>query len=174
MLADMLGFLSPDVSLKLAYGLGFMFFTLLMASVSDLRKMTIDAGFMSMWIGFLAMMFWYDYSTNMELLWLKWLLIIGLGILSWRGIGKIFSLARADVVAVSAVCSVLDAPYVIVFYIILVVVNQLGFYPLKLFGKRDKYPFMPVIWLSLVTMIFILGIVEWNVIWKFVTENIPS
>ncbi|MCK4634286.1 MAG: hypothetical protein KAT37_00250 [Candidatus Aenigmarchaeota archaeon] len=170
MLANMLEFMSSGASLKLVYGLGFMFFTLLVASVSDLRKMTIKAEFMTMWICFSILMLWHDYTAGMEFLWFKWLLIIILGTLSWKGLGKIFSLARADVIAISAVCSVLELPYIIFFYIILVLVNKIGLYPLKLFGKKGKYPFMPVIWFSLLIIIIILGIVEWDVILGIITN----
>jgi len=160
---------SPEVSLKMVYGLGFMFFTLLVASVSDLKSMTIKAEFLTMWLGFSAIMFWHDYITGTELMWWKWGLITTLGIFSWKGIGKIFSLARADVVAVSAVCSVLEIPYILLFYIILILVNKVGLYPLKIFGKKDKYPFMPVIWFSLVLLILLLGVIEWNAVWEFIS-----
>ena len=162
--------ISSDVSLKLVYGLGFMFFTLLMASVSDLKNLTIKAEFVSMWIGFSVLMFAYDFFTA-DYLWWKWLLIIALGVLSWKGIGKIFSLARADVIAVSAVCSVLETPYIILFYIILIFVNKIGSYPLKLFGRHNKYPFMPVIWFSLLIMIFILGIAKWDALFAFLWQK---
>ena len=155
--------LSSGASLKVVYGLGFMFFTLLMASVSDLRKLTIKAEFVSTWLGFSLLMFAYDYF-NYEYVWWKWFLIVLLGILSWRGTGKIFSLARADVVAISAVCSVLEIPYIVLFYIILLVTNAIAIYPLKFFRRGNKYPFMPVILLSLVILILILGIVNLHVI----------
>ncbi|UCG95480.1 MAG: hypothetical protein JSV92_00290 [archaeon] len=169
MLENLPSILAPEVSLKLVYGLGFMFFTLLVASVSDLRKMVIKAEFLTMWTAFAILMFLYDYYTGMEFIWIKWLLIIVLGLFSWKGVGKIFSLARADVVAISAVCSVLEIPYIVVFYIILLLVNQVGLYPLKIFGKKDKYPFMPVIWFSLLLLIALLGIIEWKNLWDFVT-----
>ncbi len=156
------GVLAYGVSPKLVYGMGFMFFTLLVASVSDLKRMTIKAEFMAMWLGFSAIMLFHDYTTGLEYIWWKWLFIIGLGLLSWKGTGKIFSLARADVVAVSAVCSVLEIPYIILFYIILLLVNRVSIYPLKIFGKANRYPFMPVIWFSLLVLIFILGIIEWE------------
>jgi len=166
MLENLPGILSSDVSLKLVYGLGFMFFTLLVASVSDLRRMAIKAEFISMWMGFMILMFAYDLLTGMDMMWIKWALIIGLGFFSWKGSGKIFSLALADVIAISAVCSLLEIPYIVVFYIVLLLVNRIGIYPLKIFGKKDKYPFMPVIWFSLLVMIFLLGIVEWTNLWE--------
>ncbi len=169
---DALGILSQDVSLKLVYGLGFMFSTLFIASISDLRKMTIKAEFMTMWIGFTGIMLWHDYSTGIEFFWVKWLLILVLGILSWKGTGHIFSLARADVIAITAVCSVLDIPYIVLFYIFLLLVNKIGVFPLKLFGKGEKYPFMPVILLSLFFIILVLGIVEWNEVYSLV-KNLP-
>ena len=155
--------LSSDVSLKLAYGLGFMFFTLLIASLSDLKSLTIKAEFVSMWLGFSILMFIYDLFY-VDYVWWKWLFIIILGILSWKGLGKMFSLARADVIAVSAVCAVLEIPHIFLFYIILIITNKIGIYPLRLFGKQGKYPFMPVIWVSLMIMIFILGVVNWNIL----------
>lgn len=160
MLENLAEIVSPEVSMKLLYGLGFMFFTLLLASFSDLRKMSIKAEFVTMWAAFSLLMFLYDFFTGMTLIWIKWLLIAGLGLFSWKGVGKIFALARADVVAISAVCSVLEIPYIVLFYIVLLLVNRIGIYPLKIFGKKDKYPFMPVVWFSLVLLIFILGIIE--------------
>lgn len=162
MLESLAELAAPGVSMKLLYGLAFMFFTLLMASLSDLRKMSIKAEFLTMWLAFSILMLFYDLFTGMELLWIKWLMICALGFLSWKGTGKIFSLARADVVAISAVCSALEIPYIILFYIILILVNRVGVYPLKIFGKKDKYPFMPVIWFSLLILIVILGVFEWN------------
>jgi len=93
-------------------------------------------------------------------------------VFSWKGIGKIFSLARADVFAIAAVCSVLDPVYIIVFYIMLVLVNKIGLYPLKIFGKRNSYPFMPVIWLSTTVMIILLGVIEWNYVINLISNFI--
>lgn len=173
MLENLAGIVAPEVSLKLLYGLGFMFFTLLLASFSDLKRMAIKAEFLSMWLAFSVLMFLYDFFTGMEFLWIKWALIIGLGLFSWKGTGKIFALARADVVAISAVCSVLEIPYIVLFYIILVLVNRIGVYPLKIFGKKEKYPFMPVIWFSLVIMIFILGLFQWGSLWELAAGYWP-
>ena len=146
----------------LVYGLGFMLVTLLLASFSDLRRMTIKAEYMTMWIGLTVLMLLYDYFSGSQYILIKWGMIILLGILSYEKSGKIFKLAKSDVVAISAVCSVISFIYIIPFYLILLVVNSLGSWPLGIFGKKNSYPFMPVIFLSVLVLVFILGIVNWQ------------
>jgi len=160
-------FFSSGTPLKLLYGLGFMFFTLLIASFSDLRKMNIDRELFILWLGVTGVMLFYDFYHGIS--WLKWIIILVLGILSWRGVGKVFSLARADVVAISAVCSILDTPYILLFYVILLLVNKLVLYPVNFF-KKNKYPFMPVILVSLIIIILVLGVVKIGDIITFLTK----
>jgi len=155
----MLEFLYSELSIKIIYGFGFMFFTLLVASISDIKMMFIKKSFMYMWIVFAVVMFLYEYTSQIS--WIKWILIVSFGLLSWRGIGKIFSLARADVIAIAAVSSLLTVPQLLLFYVILILVNKVILYPIALLNKM-RYPFIPVIWISLTFLIIILGVLNWN------------
>lgn len=154
-----IGIFSSDISLELIYGFGFLFFTLLFASMSDIVKMKIKRSFMYMWIGFAIIFLLHDYLSGID--WLKWIIIFFFAILSWRGIGKILKLERADVVAIVAVSSILTLSQMILFYVILILVNKLIVYPLRFFGRK-RYPFIPVIWVSLTILFLALGIINWN------------
>lgn len=153
-----------ELTMEMIYGFGFLFVTLFVATLSDLIKMRIERKFMYMWLGFTILIFVHEFLVGIE--WLKWIIMLGLGLLSWRGTGRIFRLARADVLAISAVCSLLTIPQILLFYGLLIVVNKVFLLPVRLL-RKTRYPFIPVIWISLTLMIIFLGVFSWNLLELF-------
>ena len=117
----MLEYLSIHMTTAQIYGLFFLLGTFTVASLSDFKRLSAQQEFFEVWLGFVVIMFLYDTYTKNDpnILALKWILIAGFAVLSSRKIGKIFSLAKADVAAISAAAALLNPFYIVIYYIIL-------------------------------------------------------
>ncbi|PKP59634.1 MAG: hypothetical protein CVT89_01035 [Candidatus Altiarchaeales archaeon HGW-Altiarchaeales-2] len=98
-----------------------------------------------------------DVSVNTYLLILKWVLIAVFAVLSYRKVGKLFSLARADVAAVSATAALLNPFYIVVYYIILWLADKIVAPVLfRICGWKNAYPFLPVV-LAATIIVLLIG-----------------
>jgi len=154
----MLEYLSIHLAAAQIYGLFFLLGTFTVASLSDLKRLSAQREFLEVWLGFILIMFLYDVYTKSDpnILALKWILIAGFAVLSSRKVGKIFSLAKADVAAISAAAALLNPFYIVIYYIVLYLTDKVLAPVLsgKFRGlKKKAYPFLPVV---LVATLFVL------------------
>ena len=141
------------------YGLFFLLGTFTVAALSDLKRLSAQREFFEVWLGFAIIMLLYDVyaRTVLDFLVLKWILIAGFAVLSSQKIGKIFSLAKADVAAVSAAAALLNPFYIVIYYIVLWVTDKiLGPVLSGLSRKKKAYPFLPVV-LAATIIVLLIG-----------------
>ncbi len=156
--------LSIQMTTAQIYGLFFLLGTFAVASLSDLKRLSAQREFFEIWIGFVAVMLLYDVytKTGLSILALKWILIAAFAVLSSQRIGKIFSLARADVTAISAAAALLNPFYIVIYYIILWITDKImGPVISRIFGIKKKkgaeYPFLPIV-LAATIIVLLIGI----------------
>ncbi|PKM91895.1 MAG: hypothetical protein CVU81_03420 [Euryarchaeota archaeon HGW-Euryarchaeota-1] len=135
---EIIQYLSIYLTSAQIYGLFFLLGTFTVAALSDIKRLSAQREFFEVWLGFILVMFVYDVfvyyqsnpdvSLNTYLLILKWVLIAVFAVLSYRKAGKLFSLARADVAAVSATAALLNPFYIVVYYIILWLTELLPYF----------------------------------------------
>jgi len=149
------------------YGLFFLLGTFTVAALSDLKRLSAQREFFEVWLGFILIMFVYDVyiyyegnpdvSVNTYMLILKWILIAGFAVLSYQKVGKLFSLARADVAAVSATAALLNPFYIVVYYIVLWLTDKVIAPVLfRICGWKSAYPFLPVV-LAATIIVLLIG-----------------
>ena len=141
-------------------GLAFLLGSFMMATLSDLRRLSAQREFVEVWWLFALIVLILDIlstktgSSETGLLALKWGLIAVLSIASWSKVGWLFRLAPGDVAALAAAASLLPWWGVPAYYGVARVVSW-WLAPLLRRG-RMFYPFMPVV--SLATIV-VLGAV---------------
>lgn len=131
-------------------GLAFLLGSFVVATLSDLKRLSAQREFLEVWVLFvLGVLVWDVVQAGRRdwELWqvpaLKWGLILVLGVLSWQKVGPIFRLARADVFACAAAAALLTPVLVVGFWVVLKVLAMvLG--PMLARG-RPYWPFMPVV-----------------------------
>lgn len=153
-------YLSIHMTPEQIYGLFFLLGTFTVAALSDLKRLSAQREFFEVWLVFVLVMFLHDayYRINPNVFALKWILIIGFAVLSSRMVGKLFSLARADVAAVSAAAALLNPFYIVVYYIILWLTNKVLAPVLSgmIVGlKKKAYPFLPVVLVATIVVLLI-------------------
>ncbi len=148
-----------DLSLGLGtwpeLGLAFLLGSFVVATLSDLKRLSAQREFLEVWVlftlGALAYQVWVSWADGWHL-WqvvaIKWGLIVVLGVLSWQKVGPIFRLARADVFACMAAAALLPPLLVLAFWALLKLV-ALGLKPILARG-RPYWPFMPVVTVAVI------------------------
>jgi hypothetical protein len=151
--------LSLNLGTYQIYGLLFLLGSLSVASISDLKNMSAQKEFFHFWTAFTVIMFIVDAYPKLlsnpfnNLFWGKWIVIILFSLLSYSNYGIIFKLSRMDIMAVTAVASILNFYSVIIFIPLLKIISALEKPLLK---NRNKYPFLPVV-LSTVCVILVVN-----------------
>jgi len=143
------------------YGLAFLLGSYSVATLSDLKRMSAQSEFVSIWAIITIGLFVIDvYLMGTDkLIWqiwaAKWLIIVVFSVLSHEKVGPYFHLATGDVVAIMATAAILTPLLVVVYYILLKVIDAVMAPALMQFGQKNVYPFMPVIFMT--TIVVIIG-----------------
>lgn len=143
-----------DLSLLQVYGLFFLLGSFVVASISDVKHLAAQREFMDVWLAFAALMAGLDawragFLPDLALL-LKWGLLVALSLLSWRRVGVLFQLARADVAAMAAAASLLAPGAILLLWALAKALSV----PLsRALRKGDSYPFLPVVTLATVALL---------------------
>ncbi len=140
-----------SLSLRLSWwqqlGLAFLLGSFVVATLSDLRRLSAQSEFREVWFLFVFAALCYDLSkvhfedASATVVALKWGLIAVLSFLERAG-----GLALGDIAAMAAAASLLSPALIVVFYIeakVLAVVAER-----TAFRGRKFWPFMPVVTLS--------------------------
>ncbi len=146
---DFTYWLQPALQDPRTYGLFFLLGSYTVASLSDIRRMSAQSEFLHVWVLALLALFVLDVyllrGPEADRFTFKWGAIAILSLLSYRGVGVLFKLEWGDVAAIAAVCGILSALMVPLFFLILIGSNVLLVPMLRKFGKGNAYPFMPVV-----------------------------
>lgn len=169
-MVDWAPFLAYDFPQTTVYALWFLLGSQAVSGLSDLRRMSAQREFMEVWILFAVVMFGIDgwrvsQGADLLLYGVKWVLIVAVGVLSWRKVGGLFHLARGDVWAIVAVCALFNPLFVVIYTVVLKVADMLMRPVLKAFGSGGAYPFIPAVLVAtLVTVgIILTDVVGWVV-----------
>lgn len=143
---------SLDLGQWRTIGLAFLLGSFVVATLSDLKRLSAQREFLEVWVLFTLGVLAYDLVVLAmdEVAWslwpvvaIKWGLILVLGLLSWQPTGALFKLARADVFASAAAASLLSPLLVLLFWVALKVFAVV-LRPVLARG-RPYWPFMPVV-----------------------------
>jgi prepilin signal peptidase PulO-like enzyme (type II secretory pathway) len=149
MALDLNYWLQPALVDPRTYGLFFLLGSFTVASLSDIRRMSAQSEFLHIWVLALLGLFVLDVylisSIQADRFAFKWAAVAVLSLMSFRGVGVLFKLEWGDVAAIAAVCGLLSALMVPIFFIILIGCNVVLVPALRKFGKGNAYPFMPVV-----------------------------
>jgi hypothetical protein len=141
------------------YGLFFILGSYSVATLSDLKRMSAQSEFVSVWAIISISLFVLDVylvgtdKIDVNKFMAKWILIVGLSILCHEKVGLLFNLATGDVVALMAAAALLGPFGVIILYILVKVVDFITRPVWRQFGTETAYPFMPVIFLATVVVL---------------------
>jgi hypothetical protein len=136
------------------YALAFLLGSFSVATLSDLKRMSAQSEFVSVWAIIAIGLFIIDvYLVGIDrLTWdifgLKWVLIVVFSLLSHERVGVYFRLATGDVVALMAAAAIMGPLGVVVLYILLKLVDWLTRPVWRSFGTESAYPFMPSIFMT--------------------------
>lgn len=156
---DMSIWLDFEMNQLQLYGLAFLLGSYSVATLSDLKRMSAQSEFVSIWAIIAIGLFVIDvYLMGInELRWeifvAKWIIIIVFSVLSHERIGLYFGLATGDVVAIMAAAALLAPVMVVILYILLKIVDKVMAPGLASFGTQTAYPFMPVIFVTTVLVL---------------------
>ena len=152
---------SPALTQAQLYALAFLIGSFAVAALSDIKHLSAPVEFPEVW--FLAIIFLvaldiYGIKDNGLSITLpaKWLLIALLSTLSYRPIGILFKLEIGDVLAIAAVMALLNPLFLLFFFLLLKLLTiLLAPVLVRLFGKREAYPFMPIVLLASMGVFFL-------------------
>jgi hypothetical protein len=143
------------------YGLAFLLGSYSVATLSDIKRMSAQSEFVSIWAIIAIGLFVIDVylmginSLHWEVFTVKWLIIVFFSLLSHERIGIYFHLATGDVVAIMAAAAILAPILVLALYVLLKIVDAVMAPALYSFGTKSAYPFMPVIFVATVIVLFV-------------------
>lgn len=148
-----------------------MLVSFFIASLTDLQRMSAQRIYFVFWLLIIVVVLTYDIYMAMEseewlMVAVKWGLIMLFAILSNSLIGIYFKLAKADVAACVAAACLLTPILIILLFILLKVSDFIMRPVLRFFGKKDAYPFMPVV---LVGLLSTLAVSIWAIPWMVST-----
>ena len=158
---DMDMWLDFDMSQIQLYGLAFLLGSYSVATLSDLKRMSAQSEFVSIWAIIAIGLFVIDvYLMGIkELAWeifaVKWLIIVVFSLISHERIGLYFNLATGDVVAIMAAAALLTPVLVVALYVLLKVVDLVMAPGLQSFGTKSAYPFMPVVFVTTIIVLIV-------------------
>jgi uncharacterized membrane protein len=136
------------------YALAFLLGSFSVATLSDLKRMSAQSEFVSVWAIIAIGLFIIDVylvGTNKlasDIFGLKWTLIVALSLLSHERIGVLFRLATGDVVAMMSAAAIMGPLGVVIFYVLVKLVDYITRPIWRSFGTESAYPFMPPIFLT--------------------------
>jgi hypothetical protein len=136
------------------YALAFLLGSFSVATLSDLKRMSAQSEFVSVWAIIAIGLFIIDVylvgtdRLNWDIFGLKWILIVVFSLLSHERVGVYFRLATGDVVAMMAAAAIMGPVGVVVFYVLVKLVDWATRPIWKSFGTETAYPFMPPIFLT--------------------------
>jgi hypothetical protein len=136
------------------YALAFLLGSFSVATLSDLKRMSAQSEFVSVWAIIAIGLFIIDvYLVGTDkLAWdifgLKWVLIVVFSLLSHERVGVYFRLATGDVVAMMSAAAIVGPVGVVIFYVLVKLVDYVTRPIWKSFGTESAYPFMPPIFLT--------------------------
>ncbi len=148
MLAELADGLYLQMSTYQIYALFFLMGSLVVSSISDIKKTAAQKEFFHFWVAFTVLMFVVEIYPMLAgggtsaAFWSKWVLIVVFSLLSWRKTGFVFRLAKMDVAAVAAVSSLFGVYTLVVFYVLLKIVSVVEG---PILSSGDRYPFLPVV-----------------------------
>ncbi|MCK5414221.1 MAG: hypothetical protein KAJ35_02440 [Thermoplasmata archaeon] len=143
------------------YALSFLLGSFSVATLSDMKRMSAQSEFVSVWAIIAIGLFIIDvYLVGTDkLAWdifgLKWILIIIFSLLSHERVGVYFHLATGDVVAMMSAAAIMGPLGVVIFYILVKLVDWVTRPIWKSFGTETAYPFMPPIFLTTAIVLFL-------------------
>ena len=141
------------------YGLAFLLGSYSVATLSDLKRMSAQSEFVSVWAIIAIGLFVIDVylvgtdKVAADMFAVKWVLIVIFSILCHERVGAIFRLATGDVVAIMATAAILVPVGVVIYYVLLKIVDIITRPVWRSFGTESAYPFMPVIFLATVIVL---------------------
>ncbi len=141
------------------YGLAFLLGSYSVATLSDLKRMSAQSEFVSIWAIITIGLFVIDVylmgidKVDWQIFAAKWLIIVFFSLISHERIGLLFKLATGDVVAIMAAAAILAPIMVVALYILLKVVDLIMAPGLQSFGTKTAYPFMPVIFVTTIIVL---------------------
>jgi uncharacterized membrane protein len=136
------------------YALSFLLGSFSVATLSDLKRMSAQSEFVSVWAIIAIGLFIIDVylvgtdKLAQDIFGLKWVLVVAFSILSHERVGLYFRLATGDVVAMMSAAAIMGPLGVVIFYILVKVVDYVTRPIWKSFGTESAYPFMPSIFLT--------------------------
>jgi hypothetical protein len=142
-------------------GLAFLLGSFTVATLSDLKYLAAQREFLEVWLGIVGVVFVVQViglvrsPTDWPIFALRWSLIIGFCLLSWRKVGILFRLAFGDVAALAAAACLLPTLFIALLFVFAKVFAW-GLRPF-LAGNRTTWPFMPVVTLATLA-ILVLGL----------------
>jgi hypothetical protein len=141
------------------YGLAFLLGSYSVATLSDLKRMSAQSEFVSIWAIITIGLFVIDVylmgirEVDWQIFAAKWLIIVIFSLISHERIGPLFKLATGDVVAIMAAAAILAPIMVVALYILLKIVDLIMAPGLQSFGTKTAYPFMPVIFVTTIIVL---------------------
>ncbi len=141
------------------YGLAFLLGSYSVATLSDIKRMSAQSEFVSIWAIIAIGLFIIDvYLMGVEkLAWelwaAKWSIIVFFSIISHERVGIYFRLATGDVVAIMAAAALLAPVLVLSLYVVMKIMDLVLAPFLKSFGTKSAYPFMPVVFATTVIVL---------------------
>lgn len=137
------------------YGMFFLLGSLVVSTISDIRKMAAQKEFFEFWLGFTVLMFFVDLYPFLgeripNSLIAKWAILTVLCLLSWDKVGIAFRLAKMDMTAIAAVCSLFNVFWVVIFFPLLKLISMIE---APILESGDRYPFLPVVFTALTTIL---------------------
>lgn len=150
-MAEWTAYLAYDFPQTTLYALWFLLGSQAVSGLSDVRRMAAQREFMEVWIVFAVAVLGLDAwrvsqeGAPLDVFAVKWVLIVVIGLLSWRKVGILFRLARGDVWAIVAVCALFNPLFVVIYVVLLKLSDMVLRIPLRQFGSGGAYPFIPVV-----------------------------
>jgi len=148
------GFLEFELAPIQLYALSFILGSFSVATLSDLKRMSAQSEFVSVWAIIAIGLFVIDVylvgtdKLASDLFGLKWVLIVVFSIISHERVGLFFRLATGDVVAMMSAVAIMGPLGVIIFYVLVKLVDYITRPAWRSFGTESAYPFMPSIFLT--------------------------
>lgn len=151
-------FLMIKISSVQVYLLWFLLGSFTVATLSDLKHLSAQKEFLQIWLLFVLIVFvtdiYYHYYLKQDIIYLvlKWTLIFVFMPLYFHYYGKI---AWGDIFAKMAACSLLSPVFVVVFIVFINIIDRITRGLWQKCGRGQFYPFMPVIFLTTVILLFV-------------------
>lgn len=142
------------------YALAFLLGSFTVAALSDIKYMKAQKEFPEVWFLSIIVLLILDIirakNSNVAIYAFKWVFVFSVSLLSYRPVGILFKLEISDILASAAVMALLT-PLFILIYLIILKASEFILAPflVRLFGKREAYPFMPIILLATLSTFFL-------------------